>query len=104
MDNIGSSDKEIYKAVKSRMNNKCYHIVPGGEESASMISFSVDVMHPHDVGRIASKNNFEIRTGHMCSQAALNILGFTSLCRLSWGIGSCSDDVLRFFEVLEGEM
>ena len=104
MDNIGSSDKEIYKVVKSRMHNKCYHIVPGGEESASMISFSVDFMHPHDVGRIASKNNFEIRTGHMCAQAALNNLGFTSLCRLSWGIGSCSDDVLRFFEVLEGEM
>lgn len=104
MDKIVSSDKEIYMATKRRMNNGCYHIVPGGKEHSSMISFSVIGIHPHDVGRIAVKNGFEIRTGHMCAQSTLNNLGFTTLCRLSWGIGSCKEDAIRFFDILEGEM
>ena len=104
MENIEYLDREMYKVARSRMNNELYHIVPGSVENASMISFTVANVHPHDVARIASQNNIEIRTGHMCAQSALNNLGFTSLCRLSWGIGSNSEDLIHFFDILEGEI
>ena len=101
---IEESDKEIYLTAKDRMygSKYKYEIVPGGRSHSSIISFSLGDIHPHDIGRLASNSNFEIRTGHMCAQLALNHLGATSLCRLSWGIGSAKSDVISFFDMLEG--
>lgn len=104
MKTVSQSDKKIWEYVKNRMNKEHFEIVPGGSEYASMVSFCVNNLHPHDVANIAMKNNFEIRTGHMCAQSALNNLGYTSLCRLSWGIGSDIRDVETFISMLEEEM
>ena len=86
------------------MKNDCFTVVPGGNENASIASFVVDNIHPHDIAEIAAINKFEIRTGHMCAQGALNNLGFNSLCRLSWGIGSDIEDIESFISLIEGEL
>ena len=104
MDNVSESDKKIWNYVKSRMKNDCFTVVPGGNENASIASFVVDNIHPHDIAEIAAINKFEIRTGHMCAQGALNNLGFNSLCRLSWGIGSDIEDIESFISLIEGEL
>lgn len=52
---------------------------------------------------MASLHNFEIRTGHMCAQSTLDNLGYKSLCRLSWGIGSDISDVEAFICLVEEE-
>lgn len=103
MDVVKESDKKIWAYVKERMDRYIFSIVPGGNENSSMVSFAVNSMHPHDVADIALLHNFEIRTGHMCAQSALDNLGFKSLCRLSWGIGSDTSDVEAFIRLIEGE-
>ena len=50
---------------------------------------------------ILSKEKIIIRTGHMCSQNTLNILGKESLCRISWGIGSKTSDIDKLIEVIK---
>lgn len=104
MDKINFSDKKMWEFVKKRIDNINYRIVPGGDDSSSMVSFTVKNVHPHDVAHIVAKHNIEIRTGHMCAQSALDNLGFTSLCRLSWGIGSDIKDIELFFEKLEEKL
>lgn len=104
MGRIMDSDREIFTYAKKRLINSGIHVVPGGEEYASLISFQVKNIHPHDIAAVASKNMFEIRTGHMCAQAALDNLGFTALCRLSWGIGSDKEDVNAFVRLIEEEL
>lgn len=104
MDHVCKSDEKIWNYVKSKMNNNRFIIVPGGNENASIVSFVVNNLHSHDVAEIATNNNFEIRTGHMCAQGALNNLGFTSLCRLSWGIGSDIEDIESFIDLIEEEL
>lgn len=101
MNNIRESDKQIWDYVKYRMKNKHFKIIPGGNESASIVSFVIDNIHPHDIAEIAVANNFEIRTGHMCAQGVLDSLGFKSLCRLSWGIGSDIEDIEEFISLIE---
>ena len=103
MDVVKESDKKIWAYVKERMDRHIFSIVPGGNENSSMVSFVVNSMHPHDVADIALLHNFEIRTGHMCAQSALDNLGFKSLCRLSWGIGSDTSDVEAFIRLIEEE-
>lgn len=104
MEKISLCDKRIWEYTKERMDNEHFVIVPGGDESSSIVSFCVNNLHPHDVAHIAAEHNFEIRTGHMCAQNALNNLGFTSLCRLSWGIGSDIEDIGSFVRLLEEVM
>lgn len=103
MDKVRESDKKIWTYVKSRMENSLFSIVPGGNDYSSIVSFVVDSVHPHDVAELAAKHNFEIRTGHMCAQGALDNLGYKSLCRLSWGIGSDVSDVEAFIYLIEEE-
>lgn len=103
MDEVKESDRSIWTYVKERMDNRIFTIVPGGGDNSSMVSFVVNSLHPHDVADIASLHNFEIRTGHMCAQGALDNLGFKSLCRLSWGIGSDTSDVEAFIRLVEEE-
>lgn len=104
MEKVSQSDRRIWEYAKRRIDNEHFVIVPGGDECSSIVSFCVNNLHPHDVAHIAAEHNFEIRTGHMCAQAALNNLGFTSLCRLSWGIGSDLEDIESFIGLLEGEV
>ena len=104
MEKVRESDKSLWEFVNRRINRDRFVVVPGGGSVSSMISFDIPSMHPHDIAKIASLNKFEIRTGHMCSQMTLNALGFTSLCRISWGIGSDIEDVESFLSLLEGEM
>lgn len=104
MDKVCQSDKEIWEFTKKRMNNKRIRIVPGGDDFSSICSFYIDGFHPHDIVEIAAIHNFEIRTGHMCAQTTLDNFGFTSLCRISWGIGSVKEDVEKFICLLEEEL
>ena len=101
MDAIKESDRKIWAYAKDRMDRHIFSIVPGGDEHSSMVSFVVNSVHSHDVAEIASLHNFEIRTGHMCAQGTLDNLGFKSLCRLSWGIGSDTSDVEAFIRLIE---
>ncbi|MCH9614714.1 MAG: Cysteine desulfurase [Chlamydiia bacterium] len=48
-----------------------------------IISFTIENMHPLDIGTVLSLKGIAIRTGHMCTQPLLKTLGHTSLCRIS---------------------
>ena len=37
----------------------------------------------------------------MSAQETLNNFGVTSLCRISWGIGSSIEDIERFIQILD---
>lgn len=104
MDAISESDKQMWNYVRSRMEKEIFSIVPGGNEYSSMVSFTVNGVHPHDIADIAKSYNYEIRTGHMCAQSTLNNLGYKSLCRLSWGIGSDIKDIDTFVKLIEEEL
>ena len=103
MDVIRESDRIIWSYTKDRMDKNIFSIVPGGNDYSSMVSFVVNSIHPHDLAEIAVAHNFEIRTGHMCAQGALENLGYKTLCRLSWGIGSDISDVEAFICLVEEE-
>ena len=98
---IESNNKEIYNYLIKKLSSYNIEHLSSGNSSASICSFSIYGVHPHDIANIMQQNNIEIRTGHMCAQDALNNLGITSLCRLSWGIGSSKKDIDSFFDILE---
>ena len=58
-------------------------LLPGGRESSAVLSFALDQLHPHDVGTVLDLEGVAVRTGHLCAQPLLRLLGLSSTVRAS---------------------
>jgi cysteine desulfurase/selenocysteine lyase len=65
----------------------------GPEDSAGILSFEVQGVHPHDVGTILDEEGVAIRAGHHCAQPLMQHLGVAATARASFGIYSDESDV-----------
>jgi len=62
------------------------------ENGSSILAFSVDKVHPHDLASISDQFGVQIRAGHHCTMPALRALGLQSTARASIGIYSDKGD------------
>ena len=67
--------------------------VYGPEDSAGIVSFTIDDIHPHDLGTILDEANVAIRAGHHCAQPLMDYLGVPATARASFGLHSSEEDV-----------
>ncbi len=65
----------------------------GPEDSAGIVSFMVDDIHPHDLGTILDEANVAIRAGHHCAQPLMDYLGVPATARASFGLYSSDADI-----------
>ena len=65
----------------------------GPEDSAGIVSFAIDGIHPHDLGTILDEGNVAIRAGHHCAQPLMDYLGVPATARASFGLYSTEADV-----------
>ena len=73
----------------------------GPEDSAGIVSFAMDGVHPHDLGTILDEANVAVRAGHHCAQPLMDHLGVPATARASFGIYSNSQDVAALVEGIE---
>ncbi|WP_337190182.1 cysteine desulfurase [Alteraurantiacibacter aestuarii] len=73
----------------------------GPEDSAGIVSFSIDGIHPHDLGTILDEENVAIRAGHHCAQPLMDKLGVPATARASFGIYSDETDVAALVRGIE---
>ncbi|MBY6219079.1 aminotransferase class V-fold PLP-dependent enzyme [Qipengyuania aquimaris] len=65
----------------------------GPEESAGIVSFALEGVHPHDLGTILDEENVAIRAGHHCAQPLMNHLGVPATARASFGLYNDESDI-----------
>jgi cysteine desulfurase/selenocysteine lyase len=65
----------------------------GPEDSAGLVSFALQGVHPHDLGTILDEENVAIRAGHHCAQPLMDTLGVPATARASFGLYSDQSDV-----------
>ncbi|MDX3901796.1 MAG: cysteine desulfurase [Sphingobium sp.] len=73
----------------------------GPEDSAGILSFAVEGVHPHDVGTILDEAGVAIRAGHHCAQPLMRHLGVEATARASFGVYSDQSDVDALVRGLE---
>ena len=64
-----------------------------GVHRVGLVSFTVEGVHPHDVGQYLDSRGIAARVGHHCAQPLHKRLGVDSSTRFSLGMYSTSDDV-----------
>lgn len=67
----------------------------------SVISFTVEDIHPHDLGTILDTDGVAIRAGHHCAMPLMDYLGLSSTARISFAIYNTKEDVDRVVEALK---
>ncbi|MEP5937722.1 MAG: SufS family cysteine desulfurase [Erythrobacter sp.] len=72
--------------------------VYGPVNSAGIVSFAIDGVHPHDLGTILDENNVAIRAGHHCAQPLMDHLGVPATARASFGLYSDESDVAALLD------
>jgi cysteine desulfurase/selenocysteine lyase len=65
----------------------------GPAESAGIVSFALDGVHPHDVGTILDDEGVAIRAGHHCAQPLMEWLGVPATARVSFAAHSDDSDI-----------
>ena len=68
-------------------------VIGNSSEKASVLSFVIDGIHPHDIGTIMDKHGVAIRTGHHCTQPIMDFYEISATARASFGIYNSKEDV-----------
>ncbi|NIJ09172.1 cysteine desulfurase/selenocysteine lyase [Sphingomonas vulcanisoli] len=73
----------------------------GPEDSAGIVSFAMEGVHPHDIGTILDEGQVAIRAGHHCAQPLMEALGVPATARASFGVYNGLADVDALVRGLE---
>ena len=75
--------------------------VYGPEDSAGIVSFNVDGVHPHDTATILDDAGVAVRAGHHCAQPLMLVLGVEATARASFAAHSDSSDIAALVRGIE---
>ena len=88
---------ELRAALRARNDVTLF----GPEESAGIVSFALDGVHPHDLGTILDEEGVAIRAGHHCAQPLMEHLGVPATARASFGLYSEQADITALLRGIE---
>ncbi|MBB5710039.1 cysteine desulfurase/selenocysteine lyase [Sphingomonas xinjiangensis] len=73
----------------------------GPHDSAGIVSFAVEGVHPHDVATILDEGSVAIRAGHHCAQPLMDSLGVPATARASFGVYNGAGDIAALVKGIE---
>jgi len=68
-------------------------LVGTAAEKASVLSFVMEGIHPHDIGTILDQEGVAIRTGHHCTQPVMHRLGVPATARASLAFYNTREEI-----------
>jgi cysteine desulfurase/selenocysteine lyase len=68
-------------------------IIGTAKEKASVLSFIMEGIHPHDIGTILDHEGIAIRTGHHCAQPIMIRFGIPATARASFAFYNTKEEV-----------
>ena len=60
-------------------------IIGTAPKKASVLSFTIDGVHPHDIGTVLDREGIAVRTGHHCAQPVMEFFEIPATARASFG-------------------
>ena len=68
---------------------------------ASVLSFNIKGVHPHDLGTLLDHQGIAIRTGHHCAMPVMQRLGVQGTARVSFAFYNTLEEVDSIFDAIE---
>lgn len=103
---IGMESISAYEEELLEYGTEALKHVPGltivgqARHKASVLSFVMDGVHPHDVGTILDQEGIAIRTGHHCAQPVMDRFGIPATARASLALYNTREEIDRLVGAL----
>ncbi len=79
-------------------------IIGEAKNKTSVVSFTVDNMHPFDIGTLLDKQGIAVRTGHHCTQPLMDFFQIPGTVRASFAFYNTKEEIDTFVAALERSM
>ncbi len=77
------------------------HIIGEAKNKTSVVSFTVDGLHPFDIGTLLDKQGIAVRTGHHCTQPLMDFYKIPGTVRASFAFYNTKQEIDTFVAALE---
>jgi cysteine desulfurase/selenocysteine lyase len=68
-------------------------IIGTASEKASVLSFTIEGIHPHDIGTILDQEGIAVRAGHHCAQPVMKRFGVPATARASFAFYNTKEEI-----------
>lgn len=100
-DTIMAQEAALYQYAQKQLQTiPGLKIIGQSEQQCSVISFTLDDVHPHDISTILDQGAIAIRAGHHCAMPLMQRLELAATARMSLGIYNVKADIDRLCEGL----
>jgi cysteine desulfurase / selenocysteine lyase len=101
MDRVARHENGLLAYMQDQLGRvEGIRLIGTAEKKASVQSFMLDEIHPHDLGTILDHEGVAIRTGHHCAMPVMEFFGIPGTARASLALYNNRDDVDRLVAAL----
>ena len=94
LERIAAHEQAVLEYATRRLSEfNSVRLVGTAADKASILSFTVEGVHPHDVGTVLDRHGIAVRAGHHCAQPVMERFGLAATARASFGLYNGTDDV-----------
>jgi cysteine desulfurase/selenocysteine lyase len=99
LDEIGLDVVAAHEQSLLRTATEAVLEVPGvrligtADNKASVLSFVMDGIHPHDIGTVLDAEGVAVRAGHHCAQPVMARYGVSATVRASFGLYNTAREI-----------
>ena len=79
-------------------------IIGNAKDKASVLSFTMENIHPHDIGTIMDSHGVAIRAGNHCTQPVMDFYSIPATARASFAIYNDKTDVDKLISSVKKTM
>jgi cysteine desulfurase/selenocysteine lyase len=102
MERIAAYEHELLVYATERLSQlPGLRIVGTAPDKAAVVSFTLDGIHPHDIGTILDTEGVAIRTGHHCAMPVMDFFKIPATARASMSFYNTREEIDRLVAALE---
>jgi len=101
LERIAATEQDLLEYSTARLQAiPGLRIVGTAARKAAVVSFTIDGIHPHDLGTILDHEGVAIRTGHHCAMPVMDFFKVPATARASFSFYNTRDEVDRLVAAL----
>ena len=102
MERVAAAEARLLAYATEKLSGvEGLEVVGQAGNKAGVISFTMDGIHPNDIGTLIDHYGIAIRTGHHCAMPAVKYFGLPATARASFGIYNTPQEVDLMVDALE---
>ena len=84
---IGAHEDDLLDyATAKLLEIEGLRVIGTAKKKAAVLSFTIEGVHPHDIGTVLDRCGVAVRTGHHCAQPVMDFFGVPATARASFGM------------------